>query len=131
MVDTADVLSTNTAHGYAECSNKGLCDRGSGNCECLPGYEGAACQRASCPSRSVEKRSDSLVRETTKFINQRGTTPASTSVFDGVSVTNIPVDTCSGHGTCKSIEKLASEDNNNVYELWDKGSSMGCSCDPG
>merc|ERR1711988_1298834 len=40
------------AHDYRECSNKGLCDRSSGTCECFPGYEGSACQRASCPSSS-------------------------------------------------------------------------------
>lgn len=39
----------NTAHYYMECSNKGICDRESGTCECFPGYEGSACQRASCP----------------------------------------------------------------------------------
>jgi hypothetical protein len=32
-----------------ECSNKGLCDRKEGICECFDGSEGSACQRASCP----------------------------------------------------------------------------------
>jgi len=45
----ATVLS-NTAHYYMECSNKGLCDRKTGECECFDGYDGAACQRASCPN---------------------------------------------------------------------------------
>lgn len=40
----------NTAHEYRECSNKGICDRGSGTCQCFEGYDGSACQRASCPS---------------------------------------------------------------------------------
>ena len=40
----------NTAHAYAECSNKGICDRKAGECECFDGYDGAACQRASCPN---------------------------------------------------------------------------------
>jgi hypothetical protein len=39
----------NSAHYYMECSNKGTCDRDSGLCECFEGYDGAACQRASCP----------------------------------------------------------------------------------
>lgn len=38
-----------TAHAYSECANKGICDRKTGECDCFPGYEGAACQRASCP----------------------------------------------------------------------------------
>lgn len=40
---------TNTAHYYMECSNKGICDRTTGECDCYFGYDGAACQRASCP----------------------------------------------------------------------------------
>jgi len=40
---------TNSAHYYMECSNKGICDRSSGLCECFDGYDGVACQRASCP----------------------------------------------------------------------------------
>lgn len=40
----------NTAHEYRECSNKGVCDRSAGTCACFEGYEGSACQRASCPA---------------------------------------------------------------------------------
>jgi len=39
----------NSAHYYMECSNKGVCDRETGECQCFDGYDGAACQRASCP----------------------------------------------------------------------------------
>jgi len=38
------------AHSYMECSNKGLCDRASGECVCFDGYEGSACQRTVCPN---------------------------------------------------------------------------------
>ena len=38
-----------TAHGYAECSNKGSCDRALGTCNCMTGFEGSACQRNVCP----------------------------------------------------------------------------------
>ena len=131
MVDTASAVSIDTAHAYAECSNKGLCDRVSGSCECLVGYEGAACQRASCPSKGVEKRSDAVQREQSKFVNQRGVNAAATSAFDGVSVMNIPIGICSDHGVCRSIEKLADDDGGNFYGLWDKETSMGCDCDAG
>ena len=40
----------NEGHFYMECSNKGICDRKSGECECFDGYEGTACVRASCPN---------------------------------------------------------------------------------
>lgn len=35
---------------FAECSDAGICDRSSGMCECFEGYEGAACQRTTCPN---------------------------------------------------------------------------------
>merc|ERR1711871_1658395 len=77
------------AHYYMECSNKGICDRKSGECECFDGYEGSFCQRAACPNA------------------------------------------CSGHGTCETIAELAEDEFDNIYALWDKDMTMGCSCDPG
>jgi len=50
MTDSNGTTLSETGHYYMECSNKGICDRSSGTCECFPGYEGSACQRASCPS---------------------------------------------------------------------------------
>jgi hypothetical protein len=43
-------LLSQSAHYYMECSNKGICDRKAGECECFDGYDGSACQRASCPN---------------------------------------------------------------------------------
>merc|ERR1719502_429199 len=36
-------------HFYRECSAKGFCNHKTGECDCLPGYEGSACQRNTCP----------------------------------------------------------------------------------
>lgn len=58
----------NTAHYYMECSNKGICDREAGTCECFPGYEGSACQRASCPSTGGQTCSGHGTCETIKQI---------------------------------------------------------------
>jgi len=93
MKDSDNTILTNSAHYYSECSNKGICDRASGDCKCFEGYGGSACQRATCP------------------------------VTGGL--------TCSGHGTCETIKELAAQDNNNIYNLWDEYSTMGCNCDAG
>jgi hypothetical protein len=39
------------AHFYMECSNKGICDRTTGLCQCFDGYEGNGCQRTTCPAK--------------------------------------------------------------------------------
>ena len=44
----ADKGYENEGHVSAECSNQGSCDRTTGKCVCFPGFEGGACQRASC-----------------------------------------------------------------------------------
>jgi len=49
VVDTT--VSNRAAHFYAECSDKGKCDRKTGNCECYAGYEGKACARMACPKK--------------------------------------------------------------------------------
>lgn len=38
------------AHAVAPCSGAGDCNTGSGECACLPGFAGAACDRLLCPS---------------------------------------------------------------------------------
>lgn len=133
MLDTAGVPVTHSAHDYMECSNKGLCDRISGECECLPGYDGAACQRASCPSKTS---SSSLTGISSRGGGSLGTTKsgqnfAGRSAFSGKSSTMPQTGECSGHGTCETIAEIANYDNGNVYTLWDKDSTMGCKCDAG
>ena len=42
--------SQSNPHSWAECSNKGICDRESGECVCYDQYTGAACERSVCPN---------------------------------------------------------------------------------
>lgn len=42
--------SNEIAHNiYMECSNMGVCNYKKGICKCIEGFEGAACERMSCP----------------------------------------------------------------------------------
>jgi len=45
------VENANDAHPVVECSNKGTCDRKSGECVCYANYDGIACERSVCPNR--------------------------------------------------------------------------------
>jgi len=47
-------IADDVAHSPAECSNKGICNRISGMCECQPLFEGEACERMTCPGKLPE-----------------------------------------------------------------------------
>lgn len=42
--------ATDQAHALVECSNMGVCDRTTGLCTCKDMFEGAACERMTCPA---------------------------------------------------------------------------------
>jgi len=54
MAWVGEVVSANNAHPVVECSNKGICDRKTGECVCFPNYDGIACERTVCPSNCNE-----------------------------------------------------------------------------
>jgi hypothetical protein len=43
-------VRSDEGHFYAECGGVGICDRSTGQCNCFPGYGGAACNRTVCPN---------------------------------------------------------------------------------
>ena len=132
MSDTAGVALVDTAHEYAECSNKGLCDRLTGMCECLPGYDGAACNRASCPSARTSMHNPNPTSQGQLSSNLQGlATKGHKSSFTGRPNHTPMVGLCSGHGTCESIADMAEKDGGNRYALWDHDVTMACKCDPG
>jgi hypothetical protein len=44
------VTANGATRPYRECSDQGVCNRGTGECECFDGYTGNSCQRSTCPS---------------------------------------------------------------------------------
>ena len=105
-------------HGTkAVCSERGLCDPQTGRCECQFGFEGAACERMSCPEGTP------LVAHSSASSSTRGRRARRT--------------VCSGHGTCTNMERLAKEFNfwdfprPSYSAPWDKDKVHGCLCEQG
>ena len=100
-----DYAFQSEVHADAVCSGRGLCDRATGHCACQHGFEGAACERLSCPQ--------------------------------GTPTHHNPHSTCSGHGLCTNLERLAREFNYwdfprpTYTQPWDKEKVYGCLCEPG
>lgn len=103
----------NEGHFYMECSNKGLCDRKSGECECFDGYEGTACVRASCPNDCSGHGTCESIKEFAEL-----------KTYD-TNAQDVPTTTPVGaHNFNSNIEESYS------YDLWDADKTMGCLCDP-
>lgn len=95
--------SLDQSHDLAECSNNGLCDRGTGQCSCFNGYEGAACQRSKCPNDCSGRGKCVSMREMARL--QRVANPGQYSAE---------------YGTITGLKNAA---------VWDADSIFGCKCD--
>jgi len=103
-VDAPSAL--NTAHWYAECSNKGICDRETGECACFPGYEGKGCRRSSCPN-------DCSGHGTCYYINE------------------VAVDSNDPSSGRLTLNKGTGDRSNKIYyNNWDANKAQACVCDP-
>lgn len=69
MEDSNFNIMQNSAHDYMECSNKGTCNRETGACECFDGYDGVACQRASCPGFPAQCSSHGVCKSAAQLAN--------------------------------------------------------------
>lgn len=102
-VDTPDKLGNH--HRYAECSNRGICDRDSGECECFPGYEGKACARTTCPN-------DCSGHGRCKYIEDLPFQSTPQQFDDG------------------SFFPQKAKTFGDAYKNWDASKTRGCQCDP-
>merc|ERR1719258_496125 len=104
----------NEGHFYMECSNKGICDRKSGTCDCFDGYEGTACVRASCPNDCSGHGTCETIKELAEmktYDTNAGDVPTTTPV-----------------GNVMDFDTAIEE--SYAYDLWDQDKTMGCKCDP-
>lgn len=109
------------AHNLVECSNNGLCNYHSGQCQCFEGFTGDACQRSTCtwPQDCVQ-----ILLFGSHYLARclwiSGMCPSS----------------CSGFGYCKSIKDISLAYGSGVvaaagYTNWDSSVLYGCVCDAG
>jgi len=104
-------------HFYMECSNKGMCNRQTGACECFDGYDGTACMRASCPN-------DCSGHGTCESIKELAEMQHFDTQSQHVATTNVAGSTAHHEYDGRVRESYS-------YDLWDMDKSMGCKCDPG
>merc|ERR1719231_1662684 len=134
--DTAD--GTNQAHYYAECGNKGICDRKSGECKCFDGYEGKGCRRSTCPEGCSGHGTCEYIDEMAQDYQDRRQGPG--NKYQDLSCSSqlqFPAKTTSCASgsliTSNAVSRRANTDisNGHLYQLWDAGKIQVCKCDLG
>merc|ERR1711871_1571896 len=108
--------SQDEGHFYMECSNQGLCDRGTGLCECFEGDNGLACAKTACPNDCSGKGtcatiSEMAVKSPLHVSNTIGVTRGSHFVSTTQSVTSLQA----GDRVC--LGEQSSFDAENLYTV--------------
>lgn len=108
------------AHFYAECSNKGFCDRALGECACFDGYTGSACQRTTCPNDCSGHGQCYTLREIAAGPNVEKTHEGS-AVGRNFRIEDYQYGTYMTSGVSEAFD----------YNLWDADKNQACVCDAG
>ena len=64
--------TTTAAHAATECSDRGTCDRGTGQCVCFDGFDGRACERLACPKRCSGHGDCMSIRQISEVLSFEG-----------------------------------------------------------
>jgi len=127
--DTAD--GTNSAHYYAECSNKGVCDRKTGDCKCFDGYEGKGCRRSTCPEKCSGHGTCEYIDELAGDFYDRRTGPGQRYRTYSGSKIGSSVTTAQAVPTYTTRTADTAIYHGFLYDLWDSQKIQGCKCDLG
>lgn len=141
-------------HYHMECSNRGLCDRKTGECECFDGYNGIACGRQACPEgcsghgqcetvenlRTLEPTKLGFTVQTNKDSAVVFTSaPHSLTTDDFVRIGDFGAmkikETSTGQFTLenefpKTLPLGTHIWQEHHYDLWDSKKNRACKCDP-
>jgi len=101
------VVKSNDVHPIVECSNKGICDRYTGFCECFPNFEGKNVTHSTKVNETIE-------------------------TYKGIACERtICNNDCSMQGVCYTASQLAEEAGRVYSTPWDANKNTGCVCDIG
>jgi len=106
------------AHHLAECSNRGSCNRSTGQCKCDSMFEGSACERFMCPNDCSGRGRCVSAKNLARF-RDPGELRSS----------------CTSADVCKDIDCTERDYSacmsTYTYETWEADNWYGCLCDHG
>jgi len=105
---------TGNIHTYAECAGVGICDRGSGDCECFEGYTGRGCGLQTCQN-DCSGHGECVYAEDVTFGTVYGDYAGAPDASGNLVASGV------GVGASKVPQK----------PNWDSGKVRMCVCEPG
>lgn len=118
----SDIATANdVAHHDAECSNKGSCNRVTGQCLCETKFEGSACERLKCP-KDCSGRGRCLSSKALARMQDPGI-PRKESGCTSVEICNDVGCTDRDYGACSAVNPYGTP--------WEADHFFGCLCDEG